>query len=285
MRGLVGDGREHPRERHAEPERHRGREQRGGEPRTAASASRTQPIERPGRVGGDRRPGERDQEGLQHDQRGGRQARAPRPRGRRRDPGGALRRSSRSPLRAPGPAAPARGAGASAPGRPCAPGGESRRRRTPWLQAGGRPDGKRVAFGLGSLILPPSRREAPLIVGVPKETAAGERRVALVPDAVKPLKAKGIELLVQAGAGEAAGFADEAYAQAGATLEPDVSGAVRARRPDREGAGPPRARGRRPRGGCSCARGRRWSARCARSTSPSWPRASRSAASPPSRSS
>jgi len=60
-----------------------------------------------------------------------------------------------------------------------------------------------------------------VIVGVPKETAAGERRVALVPDAVKPLKAKGIELLVQAGAGEAAGFADAAYTQAGAALEPD----------------------------------------------------------------
>jgi NAD(P) transhydrogenase subunit alpha len=62
-----------------------------------------------------------------------------------------------------------------------------------------------------------------LIVGVPKETAAGERRVALVPDAVKPLKAKGIELLVQTGAGEAAGFVDAAYVQAGATLEADPS--------------------------------------------------------------
>ncbi len=57
-----------------------------------------------------------------------------------------------------------------------------------------------------------------MIVGVPKETAAGERRVALVPDAAKPLKAKGIELWVQSGAGQAAGFSDEAYAQAGATV-------------------------------------------------------------------
>ncbi len=62
-----------------------------------------------------------------------------------------------------------------------------------------------------------------MIVGVPKETAAGERRVALVPDAVKPLKAKGIELLVQPGAGTSAGFADEAYVQAGATLASDAS--------------------------------------------------------------
>jgi NAD(P) transhydrogenase subunit alpha len=64
-----------------------------------------------------------------------------------------------------------------------------------------------------------------VIVGVPKETAPGERRVALVPDAVKPLKARGIELLVEQGAGAAAGFLDAAYAQAGAALEADA-GAV-----------------------------------------------------------
>jgi NAD(P) transhydrogenase subunit alpha len=62
-----------------------------------------------------------------------------------------------------------------------------------------------------------------VIVGVLQETAAGEKRVALVPEAAKPLKAKGIELLVQAGAGAAAGFADAAYAQAGASIEPDAA--------------------------------------------------------------
>jgi NAD(P) transhydrogenase subunit alpha len=61
-----------------------------------------------------------------------------------------------------------------------------------------------------------------VIVGVLQETAPGERRVALVPDAAKPLKTRGIELLVQAGAGRAAGFADDAYAQAGAALEADA---------------------------------------------------------------
>jgi NAD(P) transhydrogenase subunit alpha len=62
-----------------------------------------------------------------------------------------------------------------------------------------------------------------VIVGVPRETAAGERRVALVPEAVKPLKARGIELLVEAGAGEAAGFADAAYVQAGAATLPTAA--------------------------------------------------------------
>jgi NAD(P) transhydrogenase subunit alpha len=53
-------------------------------------------------------------------------------------------------------------------------------------------------------------------VGVPKETAAGERRVALVPEIVSKLD--GIEVVVEPGAGEAASFTDEAFAEAGATL-------------------------------------------------------------------
>jgi len=61
-----------------------------------------------------------------------------------------------------------------------------------------------------------------VIVGVPKETAAGERRVALVPDAVKSLVGEGLELLVEAGAGTAARFGDEAYRAAGASVEPDA---------------------------------------------------------------
>jgi NAD(P) transhydrogenase subunit alpha len=79
-----------------------------------------------------------------------------------------------------------------------------------------------VAFGATSHILPRAR-EDPVIVGVMKETAAGERRVALVPDAVRALKAKGIEAIVETGAGAAAGFADPAYAQAGAALEPEAA--------------------------------------------------------------
>lgn len=55
-------------------------------------------------------------------------------------------------------------------------------------------------------------------VGVPKETAQGERRVALVPDVVSRLAGSGFELLVEPGAGEAAAYSDTAYAEAGASL-------------------------------------------------------------------
>src|SRR5215217_8249318 len=53
-------------------------------------------------------------------------------------------------------------------------------------------------------------------LGVPKETAVGERRVALVPEIVSKLD--GIEIVVEPGAGEAASFTDESFTEAGATL-------------------------------------------------------------------
>ena len=53
-------------------------------------------------------------------------------------------------------------------------------------------------------------------VGVPKETAGGERRVALVPEIVSKLD--GIEIVVEPGAGEAASFTDDAFTEAGASL-------------------------------------------------------------------
>jgi proton-translocating NAD(P)+ transhydrogenase subunit alpha len=53
-------------------------------------------------------------------------------------------------------------------------------------------------------------------IGVPRETTPGERRVALVPESVGRLE--GSDVLVERGAGEAAAFMDEAYAQAGAEL-------------------------------------------------------------------
>jgi NAD(P) transhydrogenase subunit alpha len=55
-------------------------------------------------------------------------------------------------------------------------------------------------------------------VGVPKETAAGEQRVALVPEVVGKLKAKGLDVLVQRGAGAGALLPDDAFEQAGAQL-------------------------------------------------------------------
>jgi H+-translocating NAD(P) transhydrogenase subunit alpha len=54
-------------------------------------------------------------------------------------------------------------------------------------------------------------------VGIPLETASGERRVALVPETIGRLGA-GIEVVVESGAGTAASFPDEAYREAGATI-------------------------------------------------------------------
>lgn len=53
---------------------------------------------------------------------------------------------------------------------------------------------------------------------VPKEIRAGERRVAASPESVKKLVAAGLEVSVEGGAGRGAGFTDEAYRTAGATL-------------------------------------------------------------------
>src|SRR5712691_10185074 len=55
-------------------------------------------------------------------------------------------------------------------------------------------------------------------VGVPRETANGEQRVALVPESVPKLTALGLDVVVERGAGHEASFTDEAYAEAGAQL-------------------------------------------------------------------
>jgi NAD(P) transhydrogenase subunit alpha len=57
-----------------------------------------------------------------------------------------------------------------------------------------------------------------MILAVPRETKAGERRVALVPDSVAKLVKSSITIHVQAGAGQSAGYSDDAYAIAGATI-------------------------------------------------------------------
>ena len=57
-------------------------------------------------------------------------------------------------------------------------------------------------------------------VGVAKETAPGERRVALVPEALGKLQAAGLEVLVETGAGAGSAIPDSAYADAGATVVP-----------------------------------------------------------------
>jgi len=60
-------------------------------------------------------------------------------------------------------------------------------------------------------------------IGVPKETAAGEHRVALVPEVVSKLKAKGLDVLVQSGAGADALLPDDVFAAAGARLTDDAA--------------------------------------------------------------
>src|SRR3954468_14699763 len=79
--------------------------------------------------------------------------------------------------------------------------------RAPWIHA------------IGYVLAPQMR------IGVPKETAAGEHRVALVPEVVGKLKAKGLDVVVQSGAGADALLTDEAFQQAGAEISVDAAGA------------------------------------------------------------
>ena len=65
-------------------------------------------------------------------------------------------------------------------------------------------------------------------VGVPKETFPGETRVALVPALVASLKKAGVETIVEAGAGQAAGYPDADYKAAGAEIEADRSAVLAA---------------------------------------------------------
>jgi NAD(P) transhydrogenase subunit alpha len=69
---------------------------------------------------------------------------------------------------------------------------------------------------------PPTAASRPTLA-VPKETVPNERRVALIPDAVKKYAASGLTVLVQAGAGEGSFFSDGAYTQAGAKIVPDAA--------------------------------------------------------------
>jgi NAD(P) transhydrogenase subunit alpha len=60
-----------------------------------------------------------------------------------------------------------------------------------------------------------------VIVGVPRESYPGERRVALTPAVVPNLVKIGLEVVVQAGAGDQAGYPDAAYTEKGAKILPD----------------------------------------------------------------
>jgi NAD(P) transhydrogenase subunit alpha len=76
-------------------------------------------------------------------------------------------------------------------------------------------------------------------VGVPRESAAGERRVALVPEVVSRLVEGGFDLAVEAGAGEAASFPDATYEEAGARIVDgpfDADAVVKVQKPSAEEA-------------------------------------------------
>src|SRR3954471_6573710 len=61
-------------------------------------------------------------------------------------------------------------------------------------------------------------------LGVPKEVFPGEKRVATTPESAQKLRKLGYDVIVQAGAGESAGYADAQYQEVGARIVPDASG-------------------------------------------------------------
>lgn len=61
-----------------------------------------------------------------------------------------------------------------------------------------------------------------MLIGVPKETAKGEKRVALVPETVAKLKKIGYDIVVEKGAGVESGFPDAEYEKEGARIEADT---------------------------------------------------------------
>src|SRR6185503_5869956 len=62
----------------------------------------------------------------------------------------------------------------------------------------------------------------PQLIGVPREIAADEKRVATVPEVVEKLIKLGFRVALEPGAGEAANFPDDAYRAAGAEIAADV---------------------------------------------------------------
>ena len=67
-----------------------------------------------------------------------------------------------------------------------------------------------------------------MIVGVPRESFPGERRVALVPAVVPNLTKAGLQVVVEAGAGASAGYPDADYTAKGAKIVTDRAQVFRA---------------------------------------------------------
>src|ERR1700690_928145 len=64
----------------------------------------------------------------------------------------------------------------------------------------------------------PRKKDSLVIVGVPKESYPGERRVALVPAVIPMLAKSGLEVVVEPGAGGQAGYPDAAYVEKGGKI-------------------------------------------------------------------
>jgi NAD(P) transhydrogenase subunit alpha len=77
--------------------------------------------------------------------------------------------------------------------------------------------------GESAVALTPEPARTPLVIGVPRETAPGEKRVATVPDVVAKLVKLGFRVAVESGAGEAANFPDDAYRAVGAEVLPSAA--------------------------------------------------------------
>lgn len=74
------------------------------------------------------------------------------------------------------------------------------------------------AFAPQEEMLEVARKKGKLFIGIPKEIAYQENRVALVPDAVALLVNNGHKIIIEAGAGKAASFEDNDYSEAGAEI-------------------------------------------------------------------
>jgi NAD(P) transhydrogenase subunit alpha len=70
---------------------------------------------------------------------------------------------------------------------------------------------------------PKARTPGRLILGVPKEVHAGERRVGVVPRMAAKLAKLGFDVVVESGAGDASAFTDHAYVEAGARIAPGAA--------------------------------------------------------------
>src|SRR5580692_6730487 len=85
-----------------------------------------------------------------------------------------------------------------------------------------------LVFAIGASDDSPKGKDNRVIVGVPKESYPGERRVALVPAVVPILAKAGLEVVVESGAGEGSGYPDSSYVEKGGKILPDRAAVFKA---------------------------------------------------------